>query len=157
MIVALVSCCGPKLAVPAPAKDLYQSDLFKKSRAYAERHADTWAILSAQHGVVLPDQILAPYEKSVRDLSTRWVGNPRCSGCYTERSRWREHLHAELHRLFPEADAFLFLAGEEYDCSREWHPDGKTRCELRFVFPLEGLQIGERKRWLKAQLEAEAA
>jgi hypothetical protein len=31
--VILVACCGPKLAEPAPAADLYVSSLFKKARA----------------------------------------------------------------------------------------------------------------------------
>lgn len=40
---------------PAPAADLYTSDWFRKARAYAERYADTWFVLSALHGVLAPD------------------------------------------------------------------------------------------------------
>lgn len=35
--IGLVSCAGAKRATPALAKDLYQSDRFRKARAYAGR------------------------------------------------------------------------------------------------------------------------
>lgn len=50
MRVALVSCVKTKRDTPHPAKDLYTSPLFKGLRRYAEAHADTWFILSAEFG-----------------------------------------------------------------------------------------------------------
>lgn len=154
MIVALVSCSGPKLTSPSPARDLYQSDLFKKARAYAERHADAWAILSAQHGVVLPDQVIAPYDRSVKDISRRTRGHVASGTTWSEIERWRAEMHRQLHDLFPQAARFLFLAGDDYDCALGWHGPRRleVRCTLAFDRPLEGMQIGERKRWLKAAL-----
>lgn len=148
MIVALVGCSGPKLAEPAPARDLYVSDLFRKARAYAERHADAWAVLSAKHGVVLSDQVIAPYDLSVRDLSCRIRGHVYShGGGWSERGRWREHMHQQLHQLFPNATRYLFLAGDEYDCRYSYCAG--ARCCLPFEAPMEGLGIGERKKWLK--------
>ncbi len=46
--------------MPSPAKDLYVSALFDKERAYAERTGIPWFILSAQHGLVAPDEVLEP-------------------------------------------------------------------------------------------------
>lgn len=59
----LVTCVKTKLSAPAPAKDLYVSDLFRKQRYYAERRCVPWYILSAEHGLVAPDEWLAPYER----------------------------------------------------------------------------------------------
>ncbi|WP_328596834.1 riboflavin synthase, partial [Agromyces humi] len=39
-----------KLRRPAPARDLYVSQLFRKSSAYVEWNCDAWFILSAKHG-----------------------------------------------------------------------------------------------------------
>ncbi|RZL82965.1 MAG: hypothetical protein EOP32_09370 [Rhodococcus sp. (in: high G+C Gram-positive bacteria)] len=63
----LVTCVKKKLAVPAAAKDLYISSLFKKQRTYAEGRGIPWFILSAEHGLVAPDNWLAPYERYLPD------------------------------------------------------------------------------------------
>jgi hypothetical protein len=56
-----------KRSVPAAARDLYISALFRKERAYAERSGLPWFILSAEHGLVSPDEWLAPYERYLPD------------------------------------------------------------------------------------------
>ena len=139
MIVALVGCSGPKLTVPARARDLYQSDLFRKARAYAESHADRWAILSARHGLLFPDTITPLYERSMRNLGP------------VERELWRTRTHLALHHAFPRAKAFLFLAGDSYRCDELLNctQHGHRDCVLPFEFLLDGLQIGQRKRWLR--------
>ncbi|MBA2533353.1 MAG: hypothetical protein H0V23_14865 [Nocardioidaceae bacterium] len=58
----LVACVKQKLSVPSAAKNLYISTLFRKGRAYAERASVPWFILSAEHGLVDPDDELAPYD-----------------------------------------------------------------------------------------------
>jgi hypothetical protein len=58
--VALVSCVKSKRTSESPARDLYTSPLFTKMRRYAEQHAEAWFILSAEHGVLAPDQLVAP-------------------------------------------------------------------------------------------------
>jgi hypothetical protein len=63
----LVACAKSKLAVPAAAKDLYNSARFRKARAYVERLGHPWYILSAEHGLVGPDEWLAPYERYLPD------------------------------------------------------------------------------------------
>lgn len=63
----LVACVKEKLAIPAAARDLYVSPLFKKEREYAERLDLPWFILSAEHGLVVPDEWLSPYERYLPD------------------------------------------------------------------------------------------
>jgi hypothetical protein len=76
----LVACVKTKLNVPAAARDLYVSPLFQKERAYGERRGVPWFILSAEHGLVAPDEWLAPYERYLPDTPAgyraawgRWV------------------------------------------------------------------------------------
>jgi len=60
--IVLVGCVKSKLSHAAPAKELYTSALFRKERAYAETAGELWFILSAEHGLVAPDEVLQPYE-----------------------------------------------------------------------------------------------
>lgn len=50
----------------------YSSDLFHKERAFAERSRLSWYILSAEHGLVFPEQWLAPYERYLPDESATY-------------------------------------------------------------------------------------
>lgn len=59
--IGLVGCAAAKLTRPAPARELYTSQLFRKASAYAEAHSDRWYILSALHGLVSPETVLEPY------------------------------------------------------------------------------------------------
>src|SRR5688500_18134199 len=102
MRVALVSCVKSKLNRPAPAKDLYTSPLFRALRTYAESHADAWYILSAEHGLVHPDQVLAPYERTVNRLDR------------AERLQWAEKVRLDLASRLPAGADVVILAGGRY-------------------------------------------
>ena len=58
--LCLVSCVKSKLPRPAPAKELYTSDLFRKERAVVEAEGWPWFILSAQYGLVHPGTEIEP-------------------------------------------------------------------------------------------------
>src|SRR5687767_6111885 len=90
MRVALVSCVKSKLDRTAPAKDLYTSPLFRALRNYAERHSDRWYILSAEHGLLDPERVIEPYERTVNSMSM------------LARQEWAHRVQADLRRLLPE-------------------------------------------------------
>lgn len=71
----LVACVKEKLSVPAAARDLYVSPLFRKEREYAEHSGLPWFILSAEHGLVAPDEWHSPYERYLPETapSFRWA------------------------------------------------------------------------------------
>jgi hypothetical protein len=60
--LVLVGCVKEKVDRPGAARDLYISPLFAKERAYAEASGAPWFILSAEHGLVAPEEVLAPYD-----------------------------------------------------------------------------------------------
>lgn len=74
--LVLIGCVKQKLPVPAAAKDLYTSPLFRKGRRYAEAAGIPWFVLSAEHGLVAPDELLAPYDrrlsKTDREYRQAW-------------------------------------------------------------------------------------
>jgi hypothetical protein len=124
--IVLVACCGKKLPYAAQAKDLYQSELFRKSRLYAEQNGDEWLILSALHGVVHPDATIEPYDVTLNDMPA------------SDRRVWSAKV-AERLRQF-DGDQLTVLAGSAY-CG--W-VDGFNNV----VRPMEGLGIGQQLAYL---------
>ncbi len=133
--VALVGCGKTKLDHPAPAKDLYVSPLFRAARRFAERCCDEWVILSAGFGVLLPEQVIAPYEKSLLKMRLR------------DREHWADGVTKYLRQHYTGlAVRYIGLAGEEY----------LSRLGVSVEWPLDGLGIGGRIRRLQ-QMVAECS
>lgn len=69
--LVLIPCAAKKLAVGAAARDLYVSDHFKLALRAAEARAGAVdarvAILSARHGLVNLERVLAPYDCTFGD------------------------------------------------------------------------------------------
>jgi len=102
--IVLLSCVSKKLESPAAARDLYRSPLFRKSFDYATRQdPDAIFILSAKHGLLHPDTIIAPYDKTLNRMPV------------AERKRWaRKVIHDLSKHCDLELDCFLILAGRKY-------------------------------------------
>lgn len=103
MRVGLIACCKEKLDHPAPAQELYRSALFRLSKEWISRgRVDAWAILSAKHGLVMPDQIIEPYDHCLTDV-------PKAL-----RLEWQALVHDQLMEKWGEDAIYLILAGWEY-------------------------------------------
>ncbi len=63
--IILVACGKEKLTVEAPARELYTGPVFRMRRDYALRTGQPWYVLSAKHGLVMPNQVLRPYDFTV--------------------------------------------------------------------------------------------
>lgn len=147
--IALVSCAAKKRAEPARARDLYVSDLFRKSWRYAERHADRVFVLSAAHGLVGADDVLAPYDVTLAKMTAADV---RAWGKRVA-DQLAELLVAE--QLSPADVELVLLAGERYASFRV--PFESRLPAVRVVAPLAGLEIGQRLAFLKRENDAAAA
>jgi hypothetical protein len=132
--IVLVGCVKEKRSVPAAAKDLYVSLLFRKGRAHAEASGAAWFILSAQHGLVAPNEVLAPYDLRLSETSTEY------------RRAWGARVVARLAEIYGTLDGTTIdvHAGSAYaDPIRNLLTDaGATVRE-----PLAGLTLGHRLAW----------
>lgn len=143
--VCLIGCGKTKLPHPAMAKDLYTGNLFRLARAWAEKHAGAYAILSAHHGVVAPHVILQPYDHTISDHTI--TGGLRLSPPDYRRwisasaQNWLSHFCGP--NLRPEV---VVLAGKEYCALLE-----EGHLGLVLTKPLEGMEIGQRQGWLKRE------
>ncbi len=132
----VIGCGKAKLERRARARELYTGSLFVAARRYAEASGEPWAILSAKHGLVLPDDELDPYDTimRLRGVELRSWALRAATRCVQEFDR--------LPRLFRRVEC---LAGHPY----AW----PFRNELHWwdipsTEPLEGLGLGFRLQWL---------
>jgi hypothetical protein len=136
MTVYLVACAAGKLDVPSPAKDLYVSDLFSKSRAYVESRLgpdDSWFILSAKHGLLNPEDITDPYDLSLNSMKA------------ADRRLWAKDVIAQFAGHLVSRDVVI-LAGKKY---RERIEPSLRECGVAVSVPMEGLGIGSQLQFLK--------
>ena len=132
--VCLVACASAKMATKAPAQDLYTSALFQKARAYATSRFDEWYILSAKHGLLLPNQEIAPYDKTLNNMPKK------------ARLEWADCVFRAILSNVGRKAVLAFVAGERY------RADLITRLAnegYAIRVPLEGLSIGMQLSWLK--------
>ena len=132
--LVLVSCSKRKRATAAPARDLYTSPLFQKSRAHAEATGVPWFVLSAKHGLVSPETVLEPYDVT---LST------------THREYRREWARRVLSQL-GEACGSLDGKSIEIHAGAAYATSLRPLLEARGALvsePLHGLRQGQRLAW----------
>jgi len=132
--IALIACAASKLSHRAPAADLYTSQLFRKSQAFARQTCNRWFILSAKHYLLRPEEIVAPYNKTLNTMLR------------ASRETWAGEVFAQLHPSLHSGDRITMLAGNRY---REFLLPLLQREGYAVQVPLEGMRIGEQLQWLK--------
>ena len=135
--IILVACAAGKRDVPQSACDLYESQLFAASRAYAEARSARWYILSALHGVIEPDQVIAPYERTLNEMPI------------AERREGARSVNEKLSLLLPPGSLVEVLAGKKY---RESIVPFLRATGFTVHEPLARLRVGEQVQWLKRQV-----
>lgn len=135
--IALVACVSKKNNRPMQARDLYISDWFKKASTYAENVSDEWFILSAKYGLIDPNVIIEPYNKTLNKMPI------------SERRTWSLKVVQDLRPQLNAGDMIVILAGQKY---REFlvKPLHSAGCQVEI--PMEGLRIGEQLSWLSKQV-----
>jgi hypothetical protein len=132
--LVLVGCGSRKRAYRAPARELYTGSLFALARRRAIDSGKPWYILSALHGLVHPDEVLAPYDARLPEVHPR-------RGPLPASLHWAQGVIAALAELAPPGGLDLeVLAGRAYvaplraEAPRSW----------LIREPLAGLGIGKR-------------
>lgn len=129
----LIGCGKSKQSKAAPARELYTGSLFRAARDYAEGTGQPWAIVSAKYGLILPSQVIAPYEFRLSQLGPEG------------RAQWAELVVQQLLEWHSPAKVVL-LMGTEYatPLAKELSWRG-----IKSAQPLVGLGLGKRLQWFK--------
>lgn len=137
--IVLLSCTKSKLSKPSPAQDLYSaSPMFKKTLEYGKSlHPDKMYILSAKHFLVPLEKVLAPYDKTLKEMPKN------------EKEEWGDRVAEQMKSagIDIQNDKFIFLTGSEY-----LKPLEKFIPESNISKPMEGRRMGERLQWLNQQI-----
>jgi hypothetical protein len=124
----LIACSNAKLDHAAPAAELYTGQAFRLAMAAAERAGADVIILSALHGAVFPDLLIAPYDLSLSTMAA------------DDRRQWALNV---CHALSEFQDREItVLAGKHYAAAVDYFPNVSR--------PLAGLGIGQQLAALKA-------
>lgn len=126
----MLGCGRAKRSTPHPAIDLYTGSLYTKTLAHARRLGGPQWILSALYGVLEPDAVIEPYERTLDRAHDR-------------RTWTTEVLEAMRMRTQP-GDRVVVLAGAHYV---EWC-DALRRTGVDVDVPMRGMTIGQRMKWL---------
>ncbi|WP_435065935.1 DUF6884 domain-containing protein [Halobaculum sp. EA56] len=147
----LVGCGAAKRDERSEARELYTSTYFAKKREYAETVGDEWAILSAEHGLVEPDDELDPYETHIDDLNGDAL-DELAHKVGLELIEW-------LGATDP-ADEIVVLAGRSYVDPLRERETFHAGIDPAVSFPFEQLDlggIGEQMSWLGERVDAATA
>lgn len=134
MHLVLVACGKNKQPSTCEARDLYTGDLFRKSRKWAELHGDDWAILSAKHYLLRPQDIVDPYDETLNNASSQKI------------EHWSKCAIRLLCAGYPHARQVTFLAGGKY---RRHLSQWLSGIGISVSAPMSGLGIGRQLAWLK--------
>lgn len=136
LCIYLVSCVSQKKTTPSMARDLYTSNWFVKARCYAESSRHPWYIISAEHGLISPNRIIAPYERTLNTMKI------------SHRRSWAKRVAGQIFEEAPDLTHVVFLAGERY---REFLARHLSDKGIKVSIPMKGLRIGEQLSWLTKQ------
>lgn len=123
------------------AKDLYDSDLFKKSFNFAQSlNPDKIFILSALHHLLDINQKISSYNCTLNDKSKE------------DRVKWSDIVLSQLKKVADiRNDKFIILAGEKY---REFLIDSDNDVNIARInhknccIPMKGMKIGQQLHFL---------
>lgn len=131
--VALVSCVKTKRSTPSAARELYISAWFRKANAYVDSLGIPWYILSAEYGLVHPEQVLVPYERTLKNMPVR------------ERREWATRVMNQFQVMAPNVHKCVIIAGKDY---REFLLPQLEKAGINTEVPMYGLTQGRQLNWL---------
>lgn len=130
----LIACSKGKQGEDNPdrefrAEDLYDTWLFDGRARAAKANCEAWAIFSAKHGYVDPDDRLTWYDKRITELTPEE----------------RRELAAEVVEELPETDCLMILMGRDYaEPLKVVLPD-----RIEVWDPLEGVRLFDQRGELR--------
>jgi len=140
MLLVIIACGKSKIwdrhpeQGPTPARNVYTGSLFKANRAFAEKYADQWVILSAKYGFMPPSFIIPePYDVTFKDAKT----NPVSIGMLKQ-----QVAEQNLFRF----TRIIVLGAAAY---RERASDAFAGYRVSLEFPTAGLRLGRPMQFIK--------
>ena len=134
---ALISCSKSKGGHRDLARNMYVSSLYRKSVMAAEGWGLSFSILSAKHGLLDPDEVIEPYDLTLKGASKEF------------KAEWAHRVDAQIRRSIDPKKHLIVLAGDDY-----YAPliEAGMKDPLSFFAPMKGLSLGNRLAFLNQSI-----
>ncbi|HEU5139314.1 MAG TPA: hypothetical protein VFT51_05025 [Bacillales bacterium] len=139
--VGLLATARKKQSHPAPVIEFYTSPLFRKSVKYALQSYKRFYFYNAKDGLLLPEQIMEPYNVSIKTFSLE------------EKKRWAESVVDDLKSYEAPDNVTVYLHGG-FVYRKFLQPELK-RYGFHYEVPLKGMGIGKQLAWYDRNLPSE--
>ncbi|MCU4926905.1 hypothetical protein OB905_13100 [Halobacteria archaeon AArc-dxtr1] len=150
--IALVGCGKAKVELDPgetiAAKDLYTSNYFQLKREYAEECCNKWRILSAEHGLLQPDEEIEAYDASLKPSSDSYIGDYE-AGKWSVQTSQSISLFASFQAIHTH---YVVLAGEDY----VGHIEEQLQKLRHVAFPFRSDDLGgngDQMGWLREEID----
>ncbi len=122
--LAVMNCKSLKRDSPAATRDMYdRSAQFRAQRDLFEEAYDGWVVLSAKHGVVLPNEIIEPYDLSMYNKAQQSRLKSGQGLTKEEKEQWS--IAIRDHSIWDEYDEVHFHVSKAYwDPIKNYFPNG---------------------------------
>lgn len=131
--IGLLATARKKGVGHAPVVDFYKSPLFIKSLQYARENYQRFYFYNAKDGLLLPDQIMAPYDVSIKTFSLQ------------KKKDWGKMVIESLLTFENNHDKVIYLHGGLV--YRKFLQPELISHGFEYEVPLEGLGIGKQLKW----------
>jgi hypothetical protein len=134
---ALISCSKSKGGHSDLARNMYVSPLYRKSVMVAEGWGLSFSILSAKHGLLDPDEVIEPYDLTLKGASKQF------------KSEWARRVYAQIKSSIDPKKQLIVLAGDDY-----YAPLVEAGADhlMNFFAPMRGLSLGNRLVFLNQSI-----
>ena len=133
--VVLIGSSGATAAGPVRVADLFRSAGFVRAREHALHSQLPWFVLSAKHGLLEPDDVVAPYFLELGDSSTVY------------RSAWGEWVAAQLGERVQLAGATVEVHGGVDFAQPLRQPLARRGAALELPLPGTWQEPGPSEHW----------
>lgn len=128
--LCIINCAAKKLDHKAAASDLYIGTDFKVKKEFAVNNFEHYCIISAKYGVLLPTDIVEPYNLLITQLTEH------------QREDLFKSCAKQISLYFSQCDHFYFVTTDNYVGLAEYLTGEKT-------FLLDGLKGRQKLHFLK--------
>lgn len=133
MRIFVLSCSNEKIKTVGKAEDVYCSKNFLNSLNIAKTCGDMFFIVSGRYGLLLPDQLIEPYDFDISMVMPE------------EQSAWARKTWESLENVISCKDKLIFLTNPSYSELLQ-NENRETRTEL--FFPFLNKSSDYRENWL---------
>jgi len=126
---ALISCSKSKGGHRDLARNMYVSPLYRKSVMVAEGWGLSFSILSAKYGLLNPDDIIEPYDLTLKGASKQF------------KLDWAQKVDEQIRTSIDRQKRLIVLAGDDYYAPLV---EAGAHAPLNFLAPMRGISLGNR-------------